>query len=65
LYADFSAYKKIILNQKKHLDYLKKYKKNEYRKYLEKQAQEKEREKYLLKNWNQEVKVDKVLKTLN
>jgi hypothetical protein len=65
LYADFLKYKQSILKQKKHLDHLKKYNKNGYKKYLEKLAKEKEREKYLLKNWKKEIKVDKVVKFLN
>jgi len=64
LFADFDKYKQIILNQKKYLDNIKKNPKT-YRKYLEKQAREKTKERYLLKNWKSEIKVDKVVQKID
>ena len=64
LFADYKAYKKLILNQKKYLDSLK-HNPIAYKKYLEEQAIEKEKERYLLKNWKNEIRVNKVVKKID
>ena len=64
LFSDYKAYQQIILNQKKYMDWLKK---NEqaYHKWLEKKAKEKMQEQYMLTHWKDEIKADKVVKTLD
>ncbi len=64
LYADYKAYKQMILAQKKYIEKLKK-DKLAYKRWLEKQAIRKTQEKYLLKNWKQQVKADKYIPNLN
>ena len=58
LFSDYKAYKQIILNQQKYLNWLKK-NKAAYQKYLEKKAKEKAQENYLLTNWKEQIRVDK------
>ena len=64
LFADFDKYKEIILNQKKYLEKLKR-NPQAYRKYLEKQAREKTKQRFLLNNWRNEIKADKVIQKID
>jgi len=64
LFADYEEYKDLI--KKNHENFLKiKKDRKKYKKYLENVAKNKEREKYLLTHWKDEVKADKVIKQLS
>ena len=64
LFKDYKAYQDIIKNNEELNEKIKQ-NPSRYKTLLEKRAREKQREKYLLKNWKSEIKVDKVIKKLD
>jgi len=64
LFKDYKAYQNIIEHNKELNEKIEQ-NPTRYKSLLEKRAKEKEREKYLLKNWKNEIKADKVIKKLD
>jgi len=63
-YASNPTYKKLLEEQKKYIENLKKHR-NLYKKYLKKQQIEKTRNQYLTNFWTKEFKIDKIIYKIN
>jgi len=64
LFKDYKWYQNLIKNNERYIKHLKKNRKR-WKKYLENIAKRKTRERYLLNHFRNEVRADKVIKTIN
>jgi len=64
LFKDYQTYQDIIKNNEELNENIEKYP-SKYKNLLEKRAIQKEQEKYMLENWKNEIKADKVVESLN